>query len=103
MGNDQVFYQDKLQEYAYLSAYGLGTYPINYALATTLYEIVLANPDFTWEVANNYNVGLDASLFRNKVDLTLEYFYNKRDKILIQKLGSTPTSTGFFPNGRSLL
>jgi TonB-linked SusC/RagA family outer membrane protein len=96
MGNDQVYYQNKLQEYAYLAAYGLGVYPINSQLATTLYEIVLANPDFTWEVANNYNIGLDASLFRNKIDVTLEYFFNKRDKILIQKLGSTPASTGFF-------
>lgn len=94
MGNDQVYYNGSLQEYAFLSAYGFGTYPINSALATTLYEIVLNNPDFTWEVANNYNVGLDATLFNNKVDLTLEYFYNKRDQILIQKTGSTPASSG---------
>jgi len=96
MGNDQVFYNNQLQEYAFLNSYVLGSYPINSALASTLGEVVLANPDFTWEVANNYNVGLDASLFGNKIDLTLEYFYNKRDKILIQKLGSTPNSTGFF-------
>jgi TonB-linked SusC/RagA family outer membrane protein len=102
MGNDQVAYDvdgdgdPDLQEYAFLNSYVLGTYPINYGLANTLGEVVLANPDFTWEVANNYNIGLDASLFRNKIDLTLEYFFNKRDKILIQKLGSTPRSTGFF-------
>jgi outer membrane receptor protein involved in Fe transport len=54
----------------------------------------LANPDFTWERANNYNVGLDATLFGNKIDLTLEYFYNKRDQILIQLTGSTPASAG---------
>ena len=28
----------------------------------TLYETVLANPDFTWERANNYNLGLDATI-----------------------------------------
>lgn len=94
MGNDQVFYNGSLQEYAYLSTYGFGTYPINSAVATTLRETVLANPNFTWERANNYNVGLDASLFHSKIDLTLEYFYNKRDQILIQKTGSTPASSG---------
>jgi len=94
MGNDQVFYNGELQEYAYLATYGFGTYPINFGVATTLNETVLPNPDFTWERANNYNVGLDATLFNNKIDLILEFFMNKRDQILIQKTGSTPASSG---------
>lgn len=94
MGNDAVYYNGQLQEYAFLSAYGFGNYPINYGLATTLYEIVMANPNFTWEVANNYNIGLDATLFNNKLDVTLEYFFNRREQILIQKTGSTPASSG---------
>lgn len=94
MGNDQVTYGGRLQEYAFLSTYGFGQYPINGNVVTTLQETVLANPDFTWERANNYNVGLDATLFKGKLDVILEYFYNKRDQILIQKTGSTPASSG---------
>lgn len=94
MGNDQVFYNNQLQEYAYLSTYGFGNYPINGQVVTTLGETVLANPSFTWERANNYNLGIDMSLFNNKVDVILEYFYNRRDQILIQKTGSTPSSSG---------
>lgn len=94
MGNDQVFYNGSLQEYAYLSTYGFGAYPINGAVATTLRETVLANPNFTWERANNYNVGLDGTIFNGRVDFTLEGFYNRRDQILIQKTGSTPASSG---------
>lgn len=94
MGNDQVYYNNRLQEYAFLSTYSLGTYPINQEVVTTLYETVLANPDFTWEVANNYNIGLDATIWGGRFDVTLEYFYNKRDQILIQKTGSTPASSG---------
>jgi TonB-linked SusC/RagA family outer membrane protein len=94
MGNDQVFYNNQLQEYAYLSTYGFGQYPINGAVVTTLNETRLANPNFTWERAHNFNVGVDATLFNNKVDVTVDYFYNKRDNILIQKLGSTPASSG---------
>jgi outer membrane receptor protein involved in Fe transport len=60
---------------------------------TTLSETVLANPSFTWERANNYNIGLDATFFKN-FDLTLEAFKNRRDQILIQKTGSTPQSSG---------
>jgi hypothetical protein len=94
MGNDQVFYNGELQEYAFLSTYGFGQYPINNAVVNTLRETVLANPNFTWERANNLNVGLDAGFLNNKLDLTLEYFLNKRDQILIQKTGSTPASSG---------
>lgn len=94
MGNDQVFYNNQLQEYAFLSTYGFGQYPINNQVVTTLKETVLANPNFTWERANNYNIGLDGTFLNNKIDLTLEYFFNRRDQILIQKTGSTPSSSG---------
>lgn len=94
MGNDQVFYNGQLQEYAFLSTYGFGQYPIDNVVVNTLRETVLANPSFTWERANNLNLGLDAGFFNGKVDLTLEYFKNKRDQILIQKTGSTPASSG---------
>ena len=100
MGNDQVFFDKndgngaRLQEYAFLSTYSFGQYPINSEVATTLVETSLANPNFTWERANNFNLGLDASFLNNKFDMVLEYFNNKRDQILIQKAGSTPSSSG---------
>jgi len=94
MGNDQVFFRDQLQEFAFLSTYGFGEYPINSVVETTLREELLANNDFTWERANNFNFGIDAILFNNRIDMTLEYFVNRRDQILIQKTGSTPASSG---------
>ncbi|MFT7606738.1 MAG: TonB-linked SusC/RagA family outer membrane protein, partial [Saprospiraceae bacterium] len=93
MGNDQVFFNGQLQEYAYLPTYSFGQFPINGSVANTLTETILANPNFTWEKANNFNFGIDASLF-GKFDFILEYFNNKRDQILIQKTGSTPGSSG---------
>ncbi|MEL6252813.1 MAG: TonB-dependent receptor [Bacteroidota bacterium] len=94
MGNDQVFFNNQLQEFAYLSTFGFGEYPINSQVVTTLRETLLANPSFTWERANNLNIGLDAALFNNRIDLTFEYFRNRRDQILIQETGSTPASSG---------
>ena len=94
MGNDQVFFNGALQEFAYLSTYGFGSYPINGQVVNTLRETVLANPSFTWERAKNTNVGLDATLFNGKIDLVFEYFNNTRDQILIQETGSTPASSG---------
>ncbi|MDX2284786.1 MAG: TonB-dependent receptor [Bacteroidia bacterium] len=94
MGNDQVFYNGALQEYAFLSTFAFGNYPIGGAVVNTLFETVLANPNFTWERANNLNVGMDATFLKGRIDLTLEYFYNRRNQILIQKTGSTPASSG---------
>ena len=100
MGNDQVFFDadgngvQELQEYAFLSLYRFGEFPINSVVQTTLVERLLANPSFTWERANNYNLGIDAILFNNRVDLTLEAFFNKRSQILIQETGSTPATSG---------
>jgi TonB-dependent starch-binding outer membrane protein SusC len=97
MGNDQVFYNGRLQEYAFLSTYSFGAYPINNQVVTTLGESVLANPSFTWERANNFNFGIDGTFLNNMFDLTLEYFNNKRDQILIQKTGSTPGINSLLP------
>ncbi len=94
MGNDQVYYNDKLQEYAYLSTYGFSSYILNDQVQKSLYESRLANPNFTWEVANNANVGLEGALLNNKINFEFEYFYNKRTQILWQRSGSTPGSAG---------
>jgi TonB-linked SusC/RagA family outer membrane protein len=93
MGNDQVFFNGRLQEYAFLSTYNPGQYPINNQVVTTLFETGLANQDFTWERARNINLGIDGNLF-GRLDFTLEYFKNRRDQILIQETGSTPASSG---------
>ncbi len=103
MGNDQVAFDSngngqidngELQEYAFLSNYEFGQFPIDGQVVNTLQEAVLANPSFTWERANNFNVGLDGIVLDGKLSFTLEYFLNKRDQILIQETGSTPGSSG---------
>ncbi|HWK98992.1 MAG TPA: SusC/RagA family TonB-linked outer membrane protein, partial [Parapedobacter sp.] len=68
MGNDQIYYdhdnngEQTLQEYQYFSTYGFGTYVIGNELVKSLYESRVPNMFVTWEVANNYNVGLDGQL-----------------------------------------
>ncbi len=93
MGNDQVFFNGALQEFAFLSTYGFNQFPVGNQVVATLEETALANPNFTWERAKNFNFGVDASLF-GRLDVILELFQNNRDQILIQKTGSTPASSG---------
>ncbi|MEP6749748.1 MAG: TonB-dependent receptor [Bacteroidota bacterium] len=94
LGNDQVYYNNQLKEYQFLSTYGFGSYTVNNNAFKTLYEQVVPNPNFTWEVAKNTDVGIEGSLFNSAINFEFDYFYNKRDKILWQKSGSTPQSSG---------
>lgn len=95
MGNDLVYFNNFLQQYAYLSTYSLsGTQVINGTVQRALSEVRVPNLDFTWEVANNADIGLEGSILDSRVSFELDYFYNKRTQILIQKQGSTPQSSG---------
>ncbi|WP_165796110.1 TonB-dependent receptor [Siphonobacter curvatus] len=94
MGNDQIYYDNTLQEYQYYSTAGFGTYVINNQLQKTLFESRVPNPNITWEVANNSNIGLEGQLFNGKINFEFEYFYNKRTSILWRKNASIPQTTG---------
>ena len=83
-----------LREYQFLSTYGFSNYTVNNAAYETLYETVVPNPNFTWETAKNTDVGIEGTLLNNSINFEFDYFYNQRDHILWQKLGSTPQTQG---------
>ncbi|MBE9460722.1 SusC/RagA family TonB-linked outer membrane protein [Dyadobacter subterraneus] len=83
-----------LAEYQYLSTMSFNSYILDNNVVKSLYEARVANNNFTWEVANNSNIGLEGSLLKGKVSFEFDYFYNVRSKILIQQTGSTPSSAG---------
>ncbi|WP_084165669.1 SusC/RagA family TonB-linked outer membrane protein [Dyadobacter crusticola] len=85
---------ETLAEYQYLSTMAFGSYIINDQVAKTLLETRVANQNFTWEVANNSNFGIEGTLFRDRVAFEFDYFVNNRSNILIPKAGSTPSSAG---------
>ncbi|WP_421942187.1 SusC/RagA family TonB-linked outer membrane protein [Pedobacter sp.] len=90
----EAYFGDALQEYQYLSLMNFGSYVFNDAITKSIYEGKVPNLDFGWEVANNTNVGLDASFLNNKLSLEFDYFYNKRTNILISRGSSIPESSG---------
>lgn len=100
MGNDQIYFdhdnngEQTLQEYQYFSTYGFGTYVIGNNLVKTLYESRVPNMFVTWEVANNYNVGLDGQLMGGKFNFMVEWFRNRRESILWRRNASVPQTTG---------
>lgn len=94
MGNDQIYYNGALQEYQYMSTYGFRSYIINNIETKTLYETRVPNLGVTWEVANNSNIGIEGSLFANRIHFEFDYFYNRRSNILYPRNASVPQTTG---------
>ncbi|SHE41182.1 TonB-linked outer membrane protein, SusC/RagA family [Bacteroides faecichinchillae] len=52
-----------------------------------------ASNDISWEIAKKHDVGLDFSLFNDKVTGTVDYFHERRDGIYMQRT-FLPYSTG---------
>jgi TonB-linked SusC/RagA family outer membrane protein len=94
LGNDQVYFNGSLREYDYLPTYAYGSYTAGNQVVQTLHENGVPNTNLTWEVANNYNLGLDATFLNNKLSLELDVFQNHRSQILWRRNASIPQSTG---------
>jgi TonB-linked SusC/RagA family outer membrane protein len=100
LGNDQIYFDDNgdgtltLQEYQYYATYGFSSYILGGNVARSLFEARMPNPFITWEVANNYNVGLDGALLNSRLYFELDAFMNKRTGILVRRNASVPLTTG---------
>lgn len=105
LGNDQVYFNDRLREYDYVPTYAYGDasslpgsanwgYVVNGQVVPTLYENGVPNTSLTWEVANNANIGLEGSLLNGKIFFEFDVFQNKRSNILWRRSASIPQTTG---------
>lgn len=88
---------DLITPYQYLASYSLSnrTYVFNTTVeAKLLSELRIPNPNVTWEVAQQTNIGFDGHMLNNKFFFSFDYFRNLRSNILIQRNASVPSSTG---------
>ena len=106
LGNDQVYFGGILREYDYLPTYAYGDradpnrnppygYVINNQLSAVLRENGVPNVNLTWEVANNYDIGLEGTALNSKINFEFDVFQNHRSNILWRRSASIPRSTGF--------
>lgn len=90
MGNDQI------DPFQYLSTYGFsaGGVMLGGDLNKGLYQLRSPNEAITWEVANNYDVGIEAKILGDKLAFEGDYFLTKRSNILASRSQSMPGYTG---------
>ncbi len=54
---------------------------------------LIPNPDLTWETQQQFNGGIDLSLFKGRLNITADHFISKNKDLLLNV--NIPTSTGF--------
>jgi TonB-dependent starch-binding outer membrane protein SusC len=86
---------DKITDYAYSSSLTSNMYYVinNLAVVGTT-PAGASNPDLKWEETTMTNIGLDLGLLKNKFTLSVEYYMNRSNDLLMQV--PLPLSTGDF-------
>ncbi|HVI45922.1 MAG TPA: TonB-dependent receptor [Chitinophaga sp.] len=90
MGNDLI------PAFQYLSTYGFSDGGVMFGgdLNKGIYQLRSPNEAITWEVANNYDVGIEAKLLGDKLTFEGDYFLTRRSNILVSRSQSIPAYTG---------
>jgi TonB-linked SusC/RagA family outer membrane protein len=86
-GNNQI------PNYGAISLLGASNYVSGTTLANGQLVTTIQNPDLRWEKTSQFNVGIEAGLFKNRLTLGLE-FYNSITKDLLLNV-PVPDITGF--------
>lgn len=86
-GNDRIGYND------YISVYNTGNAAYGNSTQIAIYPSNYANRDLKWETTKALDFGFDLSLFKNRVQLNVDYYINKTDDLLYNL--QLPAATGF--------
>jgi len=61
---------------------------------SSIFPKILGNPYLTWSKANNYNIGVDATLWRGLLNIEADVFYKYEYDKLAKTTGAYPPSMG---------
>ena len=77
---------NRIDDYLFLSTFNNQTYyyGINGQIVPAYSTSELANEKLKWEALVNTNLGFDATLFKNKIDLSVDFFNNKSSDLLLR-------------------
>lgn len=100
VGNNRIANNTYRQMYNLNSGsknYGVGDSQNNHLAASS----VIANPNITWEKRTTRNIGLDFGFFKERLNGTLEFYWNSTSDLLIQHDITAPGYTSVYENSAS--
>ncbi|MEX2602295.1 MAG: TonB-dependent receptor [Balneolaceae bacterium] len=87
---------DRIEPWQFLNTYSFGggyIFDVN-NIRQSISPGRTPNPNVTWEVANQFNTGIEATILNNRVSLEVDYFNERRTDILWWRNASVPNSSG---------
>ncbi len=69
--------------YSSLAALTPTNYYFNSALVTGIAPVQIANPDLKWETTTQYDAGVDAGFFKNRINVVFDAYYKKTSDLLL--------------------
>jgi TonB-linked SusC/RagA family outer membrane protein len=93
---------NRIDDYLFLTSYrndGAYYYGVNGQTVLGSYPGSLVNPDLKWESTVNRNIGVDLSLLKNRLNISLDYYNNQsKDLLLFVPISSTYGYTTQYQN-----
>lgn len=88
---------DRIDEFQYLATFGFGSGYVfdNNAIVNSIHPTRTPNENVTWEVANQFDVGIEVEFLENRVLFEFDYFNYLREDILWWRNASVPMTSGF--------
>jgi TonB-dependent starch-binding outer membrane protein SusC len=85
---------NRIDNLLYLQLYGVtGQYAFNHSILPGFAPTALSNPNLRWEKNKTRNLGLDLSMFRNKLSVTIDLYKNTAEDLLLAV--AIPPTTGY--------
>ncbi|MEO7925084.1 MAG: TonB-dependent receptor [Chitinophagaceae bacterium] len=85
---------NRIDNLLYQQLYGVtGQYAINHSILPGFAPIALSNPELRWEKNTTRNLGLDLTMFKNRLQFTVDVYKNTANDLLLQL--AIPPSSGY--------
>lgn len=78
-GNEEIN-----EMYPAIATYGYESYMFNNGLYSTIYETRYVNPNLKWATVENYEIGIEAGFFENKLSFELAGYKKKTNDMLLK-------------------
>jgi len=85
--------QNDLDNYAAITRLKTAQYVFNGIPVSTLYPLVMASPDIKWETVKQGNIGFDATLLNQRINVTFDAYIKNTTDMLVDM--SVPITTGY--------
>lgn len=82
-----------IPSYSTFNTYTSGFYVLGDRSAVGFFSNSLPNPNLKWETKKQLNLGMDYSLFENRISGSVEYYNDRTDNLLFSR--EIPLSTGY--------